>query len=68
MDTLVTLDSDTESTIRAFYSRELNQQDMEFVADWFMMVGISTVQASMSQNPHMTIRDVMNLTFKVHNA
>ena len=68
MNTLVTLDSDTESTIRAFYSRSLNQQDMEFVADWFMMVGISTVQAAMSQNSDLTIRDVMNLTFKVHNA
>ncbi|CAG0987253.1 hypothetical protein MTYP_02084 [Methylophilaceae bacterium] len=68
MQTAISLDSATEIKIRALYPCTLNTQDIEFVADWLMKIGISTVHAAMAKHPQMTIGDLMNLTFKTYDA
>jgi len=68
MQTVINLDSDTEAAIRALYPCTLNQRDMEFAAAWFMMVGLSTAKAALRLHPHLSIGDLMSLSFRGYNA
>lgn len=63
---IIQLDSDTERKVREFFPVHLDDEGLEWCADWFMMMGINFVQLALLKNPHMTIGDVINISFGVH--
>lgn len=64
----IVIDSTTEQTIRSLYEVNLSHNDIQFLADWFMMMGIGFTRHALQTNPQMTIGDLMHLTFNKHDS
>lgn len=62
----IQLDTNTENTIRHIFPVTLSENDLEWAADWFLMVGISTVSAALRDHPEFSIGDLISLSFKLN--
>jgi hypothetical protein len=64
---VITLQSDTETRIRRLVSFDLSPTDVEWFADWLMMVGLSTVDAAQRQRPELTLGDLIRVSFRLYD-
>lgn len=67
-DSIFELMPETETEIRQLFPVEISDTDMDFVADWFLSVGIATVKTALTQHPELTLGSLINLTFKIHDS
>lgn len=63
----ITLQPDTESRIRGLISVDLSSTDMEWFADWLLMVGLGTVGAALRKHPELTVGDLITMSFRLYD-
>lgn len=59
----VQLDKVTENKIREMFPVHLSDNDLEWSADWLLMVGIGLVHTALEKHPEYTLGDLIKLTF-----
>lgn len=67
-NTRIELNVTTEQSIRHLYPVSLSKEDMQFIVDWFLMVGIGFTRHALKTNPQMSIGDLMHLTFHKNDS
>lgn len=65
---MIELRPDTEAELRKIFPLDISDTDMEFVADWFLMMGIATVKSALIKHPGLTVGALINLTFKLRDS
>ncbi len=63
----ITLQPDTEARIRGLVSFDLASADVEWFADWLLMVGLQTVDAALRKNPELTVGALVRMTFQLYD-
>lgn len=61
--TNIALDKETEQKIREYIPYIHTSQDMSFVADWFLTMGLAMVKLSLLKHPELSVGDLMKMTF-----
>ena len=56
--------TETEKKIREFIPYIHTEEDMAFVIDWFLIMGIGMVRCSLEKHPNMTVGDLMSMTMR----
>lgn len=56
--------TETEQKIREFIPYIHSEEDMAFVIDWFLIMGLGLVRCSLEKHPHLSIGDLMNMTMR----
>lgn len=60
--TNIQLRTETEQKIREFIPYIHSQEDMAFVSDWFLTMGLAMVRCSLEKHPNLTVGDIINMT------
>lgn len=65
---MIELRPETEAEIREIFPLYISDDDMPWVADWFLIVGTATVKSALIKNPGLTVGQLINLTFKLRDS
>lgn len=65
--TVIELRKYTELKIRETVPFIRSDEDMHYVADWFLQFGLSSIRSVLLKNPNMTLADLMLLTTQDSN-
>jgi hypothetical protein len=63
----ISLQHETESRIRGLVSVNLSATDLEWFADWLLMVGLQAVEAALRRYPELTVGDLIRTSFRPYD-
>ena len=60
--TNIQLRMETEQKIREFIPYIHSQDDLSFVTDWFLTMGLAMVRCSLEKHPNLSVGDLISMT------
>lgn len=66
-DAQVPIDAKMHQAMQSLFPFKITEDDLPYVADLFLTLGMATVKAALAKHPELTIGDLITMFYKLQN-